>query len=277
MTIKKHPNKNRYLLTEHGLWVRDFTRTARAADINGLTRESEYRTLAANEATVRAMNVAAIDVEPVRAPDVVIVSDGHGFEERKKLLKSLPRKVVVLGTNRSLAKHPDVRMDWFVANNPYREAMACLPPSGLLPKCVASVRTFPEFVWRWRQRRGSVYRYTPAREARFGGLGDAVYHVDDYRNPICAAVGLAYRFGVRRLMLFCCDDAFEGERPGTVRLPNGLFQYPQQELAHGLINGNLFWLRSQNYAPVEVGDFSSGPGYDGVRSLTEGDISAFFA
>ncbi len=41
--IKKHGNKNEYLLTENGLWVRNFTKTAPYEDINdNLITESDY-------------------------------------------------------------------------------------------------------------------------------------------------------------------------------------------------------------------------------------------
>jgi hypothetical protein len=276
-TIKKHTNKNHYLLTKNGFWVRDFTRHAYPVDINNITAKTEYRQLAHNEATIRAMNLASIDVEHVRATDIVIVSDGYKFEEKKHLLKTLPRKVMILGTNRTLAKwSPDLRMDYFIANNPYQECMACLPPASYVPKCIVSARTFPEFVWRYRQRRGTLYRYTPVRESKFSGLMDAVYYIDDYRNPICAAIGLAHRFGVRRLMLFCCDDAFEGERPAAEKLPNGLYQYPQHDISHSLIEGNLFWLQNQKYTPTQVVNHSSGPEYEHVVYIKDKDIGDFF-
>ncbi len=275
--IKKHKNKNHYLLTEQRLWVRDFTRSSYPIDINNLTHPNEYRFLAGNENAVSVMNIAGIDMEHINAPNVLIVSDGYKFEEKKHLLKNVPRDVVILGTNRSLAKwSSELRMDYFVVNNPHEECMSYFPKGNYTPKCIASCRTFPEFVRRYRQRRGILYKYTPVRESKFGGTVDAFYYIDDYRNPICAAIGLAYRFGVKKLMLFCCDNSFKGERPGAIQLPNGLYQYPQHNISHSLIEGNLFWLQSQNYTPTKVANFSSGLEYKTVPYINDMEVGNFF-
>src|SRR5581483_5776715 len=96
----------------------------------------------------------------------------------------------------------DLRMDYFIVNNPYPECMSYLPTNRPLPKCIVSSRTYPEFVRQYRQRKGAIYKYNPSRERKFGGVADSIYCVDDYRNPICAAVGLAYRFGAEKLLVF---------------------------------------------------------------------------
>ena len=49
----------------------------------------------------------------------------------------------------------------------------------------------------------------------------------------------------QKICLFCCDDSFETFRDGSEKLENGLYQYPQQRTAHGLIDG-LFFL------PIEI-------------------------
>lgn len=275
--IKKHSNKNQYLLTPQGYWCRDFTKKVVAQDINNFVGEADMRLFAKNELAIKAMNVANIDREFVRAPNVVIVSDGYKFDERKTLLKKLPRNVVVIGTNRSLVKwNPDLRMDYFVVNNPYEECMSYFPNGNYIPKCIVSCRTYPDFVKRYRALRGVVFKYVPTKDRRYGGINDAVYYIDDYRNPICAAISLAYRWGARKLMLFCCDDVFEGERPGSIQIPNGLYMYPQHETAHGFIDASLYWLKRQEFNQVQVVNASHGPEYKDAPYITDEDIKEFF-
>jgi len=275
--VKRHSNKNQYLLTPQGHWVRDFTKRGIPQDINNFIGEEDIRRFANNELAIKAMNVANIDREFVRAPNVVIVSDGYKFNERKSLLKKLPRNVTVIGTNRSLVKWvPDLRMDYFVVNNPYEECMSYFPIGNYIPKCIASSRTFPDFVRRYRAVRGVIFKYVPTKDKRYGGINDGVYCVDDYRNPICAAIGLAYRWGVRKLMLFCCDDVFDSERPGAVQIHNGLYMYPQHETAHGFIEASLYWLKRQEFNPVQVVNASHGPEYYETSYINDKDVEGFF-
>ena len=76
VVIKKHRNKNDYLATPSGLWVRDFGKAAVPLDINALTLESEYVTLTRNELENRDFNLPAIDTQRVFAPNVLVLSDG---------------------------------------------------------------------------------------------------------------------------------------------------------------------------------------------------------
>jgi hypothetical protein len=89
----------------------------------------------------------------------------------------------------------------------------------------------------------------------------APHQIDDYRNPICAAIGLAYRFGVQRLMLVCCDNSFDKPRDAAVQMKNGLWTYEQHLRSHDIIDANLYWLTHQKDAEVKVADWSNGPEY----------------
>lgn len=274
--IKKHKNKNEYLLISHSLWVRNFVKVAHPVDINKLINEKDYKLLTENELTVSAMRVAKIDAETIRKNKVIIISDGYKFDENIEILSKLPRDVTVIGTNRSLAKWKRLRMDYFVVNNPYRECMSYLPNS-YFPTCIASSRTLPDFIHHYRMKRGVVYQYNATRQVQYSGIDLGVlYYIDDYRNPICAAIGLAYRFGVQKLLLLCCDDAFEDNRSGSMKLHNGLHMYPQHEISHGLIEGNLYWLKRQPYHEVKIGNCSHGPKYKEIPYINNEDIVEFF-
>jgi hypothetical protein len=280
MVIKKHHNKNHYYLTESGLWVRDFTKSAKAEDINKLVVPSDYELLLENELANAVLNVASIDSETIYAPNVVIVSDGYDFENKQQLLKKLSQqKVVVIGVNRSLVKWKmPRRMDWYVINNPYQECMAMLPQHTYYPRCIASTRTNPKFIQRYRARLGVMYKYCPTPDRNFSSSYGipSLYHIDDYRNPICAAISIVHHWEVQNLLLLCCDDSFKDERPGSEKLKNGLWQYPQQNVSHGLIDGSLYWLANQQNIKVKIANHSSGIEYKNASYINEDDISNFF-
>jgi hypothetical protein len=278
LIIKKHKSKNSYLLTEHGLWVRDFTSPVHPVDINDLTEEKDYSAFTANELAINTFRIPEIDKESIHANDIVIVSDGYDFDKKKKLLASLPRGVIIIGVNRTLAKwDKSLRMDYFLVNNPYQECMTYFPTTNYYPKCVISSRVYPEFVKQYKFRRGVVYKYTPTREINYGGLGDtAIYYIDDYRNPICSAIGLAFRWGASRICLFCCDDVFNAQRPASIQLPNKMWMYPQHMISHKLIDANLHWLTNQKFNKVKVSNFSEGPEYKNAPYISEGEFLRFF-
>jgi hypothetical protein len=277
--IKKHKNKNLYYLTDDRMWVRDFTKISVPRDINNLIPVSDYDVILSNEMKNATLNIASIDAETIYAPNVIIVSDGHKFEEKQLILKDIPQKnVTIIGVNRSLAKWArHTRLDWYLANNPYKECMSYLPSFNYYPRCIVSSRVNPNFVMKYRSRLGVIYRYIPVSDEGFSShyFQQPLYHVDDYRNPICAAISIAFRWGAQRVLLFCCDDAFEGERPGAVQLENSLWMYPQHRISQGLIDGSLYWLANQEIK-VKIANHSSGPEYSNAPYITEDQIVDFF-
>jgi hypothetical protein len=273
--IKKHKNKNEYYLTNNKMWVRNFTKLATPVDINKLTNPDEYNQMIEREFQNKKRNLPDISSESIQFDNCVVVSDGYNFEKNHQILKELPGNVAVLCTNRSLAKWSIKRkIDYYVVNNPYNECMSYIPAHQYFPRCLASIRTYIGFI---KSYRGLIYTYTPVSESTYSGSDNSsIYRIDDYRNPICAAIGLSYRFGVRRLALFCCDDVFGDERPGSIRLENGLWMYPQQKYSHGLIEGNLYWLSHQEDTSVEVVDCSSGPNYSFISRIGTNDLVDYF-
>lgn len=271
MVIKKHSTGNRYALAA-GVWVRDFTGPAGHLDINRLASAADYPLFLQNE--VRNDRLQNLPVEFGEAVAAVIVSDGFGFKEKHKLLTELPKSVLVLATNRALAKwEADRKIDFFVVNNPYPECMSQLPSHRYYPKCLASTRTHPEFLESYKKRGGEITHYAPPPEPGYTSAIPAT-RLDDYRNPVCAAVSAAHRMGVKRLLLLCCDDSFEGERPAAVRLANGLWTYPQHLTAHGIIGTMLGWYKKT--PGTKVSDHSSGPVYDDAPYIPEDEVGKFF-
>jgi hypothetical protein len=279
--IKKHSNGNYYLLTKEGLWIRDFTRNAPHIDINNLTKSSDYHSLIENHIkNVVKKDILYIDTELKRSQNIVIVSDGYRFEQHQELLDGLPSNVLILAVNRSLARWNVKQkrgINYYVVNNPYPECKSYLPHRHkYFPSCIASVRTHPEFIRHYRNQ--TILRYVPTPEEGFVSLDThSRDFIDDYRNPICAAIGIAYKMGVVNLLLFCCDDAFEDARPGADKLKNGLYSYPQHRTSHSLIEGNLYWLANQDGKRINIGNFSHGLEYEFVPYINKEEVVSFFS
>lgn len=278
MRIKKTPDGNQYLLTGHGKWVRNFCKnTVPFVDINNTIDSKDHFVFLKNEVQNGMKKYTWIDSERFHIPKIVIVSDGFDFQRKHKLLADLPKDVSILGVNGSLHKWElNKSMSYYLTNNPYKDCVKYLPRGNKTPpKCIASARTSYEFMDNYR---GTKFKYYPVNEHSYATLGnkEVLWQIDDYRNPICAAIGLAYRFGVEKLLLLCCDDSFKDERPGAIQLENKLWMYPQQELAQGLIDANLYWLKNQPYREVLIGDCSSSLRYENASYISEDTIISFW-
>ncbi len=274
MQIKRHKNKNEYYYAGSGLWVRNFTKPlVVATDINELIPEADMPVLLENEVENHKKTTQQIDTENFDHPNIVIVSDGYQFSDKHKLLESLPQGAVVMGVNGALIHwQAQRRLNFYVVNNPYPECMNFLPSKVLgWPRSISSARTYPPFLERYG---GVQYQYSPTPDRHYSGVkSDADYFIDDYRNPVCAAIGITYHFKVKKLLLLCCDEVFDNDRPGSQKLKNGLYTYPQQKMAQDLIDGNLYWLMASG---VKIGNHSSGPDCVNATYITAEEIAKFF-
>lgn len=264
---KKH--KNEYLLTQENLWVRNFTKNSVPyIDINKTIQQKDHFTFLKNE----IMNGQARYpwVEKFHHRNIIIVSDGYDFKERQKLLEELPKDITIIGVNGVLTKwNIKKQPNYYVINNPYPQAMLYLPKNLKAPKCIASCRTNYNFLSNYK---GIKYRYAPVNELSYNGTDrrETNLQIDDYRNPICASINLAYHFGAEKILLFCCDSVFKDKRDGAEILENGMYEYPVQKIAHGLIDGCCYWLKNK----ILTKDYSSGSKYENAQYIK--DIFSFF-
>jgi hypothetical protein len=278
MRVKK-VQKNKYIISEDGIWVRDMCQVAKKIDINNLY-EKEKKIWLENE--MKNLSKDRLDFNNnLIIENIIICSDGYKWKEKQKIIGSIPNSLVkVIGTNGSLSKwemvgdNAEIKrvMSFYVANNPYGDCIGYLPKNhNYYPNIVASTRTYPEFIQRYKN---SVCFYKPSSDMDYSGPPDLVgLTLDDYRNPICAAISFAYELNVKKLILFCCDDSFEEERSGAIKMDNGLYQYPQQIMLQKIIDKQLYWLRQNN---VEIFDHSSGIKYENAGYISEDDITSFF-
>lgn len=282
MRIKKLRNGNEYLETQDQIWVRNFCNVrSPITPLSPLEDPQEYPLLMENELhNLRNGRVVDVSNESVSFPNIVIISDGFDFEERHKLLADLPSNVSIFATNKALAKWRLLErfsdkqriVNYLITNNPYKEAVNQIPNAHrYFPRCIASYRTNSKFVERYE---GDVFYYHPANSKSYSGpKKNSKYKIEDYRNPISASINLAFRFGVQKLLLFCCDNSFKEERPVAVKLENDLWTYPQHLISQRIFDAQLHWLKE---AGVKVGNCSSGINLNNTQYIPPEQICAFF-
>ena len=281
MIVKKHKNRNEYIVTPSGVWIRNFCKSNVAAiDINNLYDENEYHYILDNEFKNKKFKFT--EFEKKKYPNIVIISDGYDFKKKQEILAELPYKdVIIFATNGSLrewrlvGKNAPIKrsINWFVVNNPYPECKKFLPIThSYFPPCIASSRTNSQFI---EQYKGDAILYQPAINENYSGNSSNMEGIlDDYRNPICAAISLAYRFKVEKLLLFCCDYSFQDERPAAEKLDNGLWCYPQQKISQEIIDANLYWLQQSG---VKIADCSSGNKFKNAEYIRLEEVPNFFS
>jgi len=277
MRIKKS-QRNEYIYAD-GVWVRNFAkRRVKEVSINKMHTENDFSLVVSNEMeNVSIKQLSFINDETLNFPNVVIVSDGYDFENKQDILANLPKTVAVFAVNGALKKWKHNKnkhgINLYVANNPYKECLDDLPRHSYYPTCVASTRTHTGFIEKYI---GNKFLYVPTPEETLGSFfsNGITWHVDDYRNPVCAAIALAHRFNVKKLLLCCCDCSFKDQRPAAEQLENGLWQYPQHQLSHSVIDANLYWLAKQG--DVVIADHSSGKDYVNAQYIPVEGINSLF-
>tara|TARA_Y100000034_G_scaffold3535_1_gene4281 strand:- start:7479 stop:8345 length:867 start_codon:yes stop_codon:yes gene_type:complete len=281
MIIRKHANKNEYVVTADGLWVRNFNTIVSPIDLNELNK-GDYKFLNTNEFVNSKMGLPDVEDIVLGSPYIIIVSDGYDFTNKCELLTDEAMKAgAIIGINGALKKWPLIgsrekkRGMVYLINNPYPEASSWLPMKhSYYPKCIASTRTNPEFI---RGYRGEVFTYVPTPERGFdSSTYSPKFKIDDYRNPVCAALNIAHHMGAQRILLFCCDDAFEEDRPSSIDTGKDTRMYPQHLISQRLIDANLFWLKHKN-PDIKIADYSRGGDYVNAEYInSEQGVLDFF-
>lgn len=269
--IKSYADGNQYIRTPQGMWVRNFTNLKQKyKNINKTYNRQDFFTFLKNEVQNSMQRFSWIENENFLHETVVIVSDGYDFENKQKLLEKIPKNVTLIGVLGSLSKWNIKRsLDYYLVNNPYETCMKYFNRRmRAMPKCIASLKTDSNFLMNYR---GLVYKYLPVYEEEYKSkyIKEVSLQVDDYRNPICAAIHFSFLFGSSKVFLFCCDDSFSGERPAAEKLENGLYQYPQQKIAHDLIDAKMYWLNKIKYQEIDIFDHSSGSVYNNATYISE--------
>jgi hypothetical protein len=280
MRIKKF-KKNKYILSKDRIWVRDLCSRADFIDINNLYSKEKKFWL---ENEFLNLKKSKLEIPDLSFSNIAICSDGLDWIEKQEIIGGIPNSDLrVIGTNGSLrdwkmvgenAKIKRV-MSFYLVNNPYNECEFYLPKKhNYYPSLISSTRTNSKFIEGYKNK-NEIYFYKPSEDLDYSSPPNILnVYLDDYRNPICAAISLAYKFNVKNLFLFCCDDAFRDERPGAVKMENGLYQYPQQIMSQNIIDKQLYWLKQ---AGIKIFDHSSGIKYENAEYINSQDLISFFS
>lgn len=280
MTRVKKYKRNEYIVAE-GVWVRNPYTDAEPLDMNDMARR-DMDTFLSNE--TQNLSIDSIKVDEFNnqiMENVVICSDGYGWRERQRILADIPNSTVkVVGVNGSLAKWEMVGslsdrkrvMSHYLVNNPYQECMSYLPTRHrYYPGIVASTRTFSGFLKDYPEK--PIF-YRPTKDSSYSGIPrDGCMVLDDYRNPVCGAISYCVAKRAKKIVLLCCDESFGEARPAAERMPNGLYQYPQQIKSQRIIDAQISWLRAKG---VKVADCSSGVEYKNATYIKVEEIPSFF-
>ncbi len=269
MYIKKHPTGNEYLRAGD-VWIRNMWKSNQALQLSSLYEGGDFSQACKNEEMNR--NYKRISDLELNFKQVIIVNDGYKFLENYEWLLEVSNTCCILAVNEVLRKwrlYKDRKgkpINGYVTNVLSNESTRCLPKVnlGYFPVCIASSRTNADFL---RDYRGDIYTYTPTPEMSFGYHRTDSYYVDDYRNPVVAAMNLAYRFNAEKILLFACDDSFEDERFGSVRLDNGLYTYPPLVRTQQIIDANAYWLTKHPKKSIKIADWSHGPKYMNASNI----------
>lgn len=277
MRIKKI-YKNEYILSKEKVWVRNLCSNSKNIDINKLY-DKESSLCIKNE--FENLKVQKLDFPKLNIETVIICSDGLFWNEKQKILSKVSSECRIIGVNGALKKWKMVgknaefkkSMFLYLVNNPYKECMNYLPKEHrYYPNIISSIRAYPDFIKNYKSK---TYFYTPSETPNYSSYPNLInLSLDDYRNPICASISLAYKMNAKKIILFCCDEAFEEYREGSVKMDNGYYQYPQQIMSQNIIDKQLYWLKQNQ---IEIFDHSSGIKYENASYINENQLISFFS
>jgi hypothetical protein len=245
--VYNHPNQNQYVLVDPNIWVRNFTKkVAKPVDINNLYNESEYENLTNNELASSIYNYPYLEEGFFQNKNVVILCDGYGYKESKQYVEKLNSQnyfIICLNTTLSLWENKNRTPDLFLNNNSTKDCLRHANNKISVP-CVCSTRVNMDF---YKEHRGPIRRYgiTESLNLHFDRLPGQTIRLDEYRNPVCAAVHLCWVNNIKNIILVGCTNGTIEEKMGTIKYGN-LYKLPSQKISDEIIDAMLMWYISAN-------------------------------
>lgn len=246
LTFKKHKNSNEYMRSGN-YWIRNFYgECLKPKDVNNFYYNVDIKSIINNEMKNSNMRHPYLESELFRKyKKTIIFSDGFGFDENHKLFERISPDTLCISVNQAArfwnaAAFPD----FLLINNPDEICLTGMPTSRF-PVLIASRKTCNKFLQNYKNL---IYIYDSVSDDYYESQvsKSSEFHLDDYRNPICAAISLASKFVRGDIYLAFCSTAYKEKKDGMSKIEDGVFQYEPQTVADQLVDGNLFWYRIGN-------------------------------
>lgn len=279
LSIRNHISGNQYALTENKkIWIRNFGIShASPLDINNLYSEHELNIIITNEMVNTYHKNATYEPEDLSDKNVFIISDGYGFEKTKEIINSLNIDNHYIILTNSALKFWDAKNylpSLYVVNNPYKESLSYINRR-LFPRLLASTKTYPEFFKYYNLNAGLyLYHSTPQTNYKSPTKSDYSNYIDDYRNPICAALVNCFYGNAKNIFLMSCSEGFNENKNGSI-LVGGVYQYPQQIIADQIINNNIFWIK-KNKPETNINYFGINKSFNFAKYITEEELKEYY-
>ena len=235
---------------EDNIWVRNFTLPyVKPIDLNKLYEDKEINNFIENENNNIFSKFPKFEPKDLSKKNILIISYGFGFKNIENILNKIKtdKKFIIL-TNNSLKKWTNNKIlpDLFVENNPFKECLNNINFK-FYPNCLLSTRTYYKFSDYYKYKNINFYNPTPLEFYNPIVKNDDSKYLDDYRNPICAAINYSYYCNPKNIFLLYCSEAFNKEKPATILHNDQIhYQYEQNKLSEKIIDAMLFWLRKKN-------------------------------
>lgn len=270
--IKKDKIGNEYKLSKDKIWVRNPNSKHNAKDINNFYHFSEYPLIINNININNKLNLPSIEKENKIIKKVIVISDGFNYPEFIKDIK-FREDVTIIGVNGVMHNWNNKnKMDYYLCNNPSKESINFLNKYYKPNKIIASEKAYYEFVDVVKKSGITTYKYSPTSDEKFG-LEYCKGFIDDYRNPICSAISIAYKLGCRKICLIGCDNSFKVDKPNSIKLENGLYTYSHHLFVSNIINEMFYWLDRNG---VICGNASNGPKIENAKQIKIEELNDFF-
>lgn len=254
--IKILPDKTKYLFSGN-IWVRDFNSKSNSNLIQDLYNFDEIKLITENEIENKSYNLPLLDKSVISAFHVSIISDGYDFP------CDVPKNSLTIGVNGTLKEN--FIPNYYLFLHPGKESLSWFPNHlKTLPSLIASTKSNPEFIRKWKNKGGIVFFYVPNFGPNYStNIFKPKFFVDDYRDPVCAGIYLSYKWGCTKLSILAPHDLYKEPRIGTESI-NNLYIYPQMMNKHKLIDGCLYWFKEFG-GEAEI--LTSGPIFNNAKTL----------
>lgn len=258
----KIKDKAKYILSKNGYWVRNFF--SDIGDYKFDYYNHDIKELTNNEIMIKSLNIPSIDKEIIRTEKIAIISSGTDIENCRNIIKKLiNKKYFLLGVNDILNK--GIFPNYYINCDTTNYCIRHIPKKArILPQLIVSSKSCAEFVKLYKSK-GSVYYYIPTMNSKYNLKNKSSYTIDDYRDPICAAINFASRWSTD-IVLISPQNFFKEMKDGMEKIDDNKYIYPQQKISHYFADSLCYWAKEEGGCDISV--VSTGMKYENANNLS---------